>query len=209
MPRASCAHTLHWPVPSQSYKRSKPATRRTLLSRRDALAADEYATGSALAADAVAAILATRVADGGVVGLYAAKGSELDTSRIDAWARGAGVTIAYPRVVADTRLLDFHLATRDELATSRIGIPEPRLDAPEIALADIVAFVVPGVAFDRAGGRVGWGRGHYDATLAAAPRALAIGLAFELQLVERVPRESHDRSVDVVVTERATYWIGT
>ena len=146
---------------------------------------------------------------GAIVGLYAAKGSELDTSRIDAWARDAGIVVAYPRVVAEARLLAFHRATLAELAASRLGIPEPRGDAPAVALADVAAFVIPGLAFDRQGGRVGWGRGHYDATLAAAPHALAIGLAFELQLVDHVPRESHDRSVDVVVTVRATYGFGT
>jgi 5-formyltetrahydrofolate cyclo-ligase len=62
------------------------------------------------------------------------------------------------------------------------------------------------VAFDRGGGRVGWGRGHYDATLAAAaPGALRIGLGFECQLVERVPHDPHDALLHYVVTEAAVY----
>jgi len=203
------AHTLLSPVPSQSHQRGKPATRRTLLSRRDTIPSGEHARASACAADAAAVIFAARLAPDATIALYAAKGSELDAARIDAWARGAGIAIAYPRVVADQRLLAFHLAAPDDLVATRLGLREPRADAPIVELADIDAFVVPGLAFDRGGGRIGWGRGHYDATLAAAPHALALALAFELQLVEHVPREPHDRLVDVIVTERATYWIAS
>ena len=72
--------------------------------------------------------------------------------------------------------------------------------------ADIAAFVVPGLAFDRAGGRLGWGRGHYDATLAAAsPAALRIGLAYERQLVPQVTREAHDMALHIIITEVATH----
>ena len=74
-----------------------------------------------------------------------------------------------------------------------------------IALSDIAAFAIPGLAFDRAGGRVGWGRGYYDATLAAAPQALRIGLAFECQIVESVPHDPHDVRLHYVVTEAAVY----
>ena len=77
-----------------------------------------------------------------------------------------------------------------------------------VAVEEVAAFVVPGLAFDRAGGRVGWGRGHYDATLAAAsPGALRIGLAYECQLVEQVAREPHDAALHIIITEVATYTV--
>ena len=65
--------------------------------------------------------------------------------------------------------------------------------------------LLPGLAFDRAGGRIGWGRGHYDATFAAAPSALRIGLAFERQVVEQVAREAHDEALHIIITEVATH----
>ena len=58
------------------------------------------------------------------------------------------------------------------------------------------------------GGRVGWGRGHYDATLEGVPAALRIGLAFECQLVDHIAREAHDIPVNYIVTEAATYAVG-
>jgi 5-formyltetrahydrofolate cyclo-ligase len=159
-----------------------------------------------VASDQIADRLAVLLADkSGVLALYAAKGSEVATARIDAVARARGWLIAYPRVVGDATALAFHEAKPHELVPARFGLSEPSGDAPRVELADIAAFVVPGLAFDRAGGRLGWGRGHYDATLAAAPAAMRIGLAFECQLVEQTPREPHDVILHYIITEAATY----
>jgi 5-formyltetrahydrofolate cyclo-ligase len=111
------------------------------------------------------------------------------------------VRVAYPRVVPGTRVLDF---AEGALASGAFGLLEP--GGPALALAEIAAFVIPGIAFSRDGGRIGWGRGYYDTTLAAARAdALRIGLAFDCQLVADVPREAHDIGVDLVVTETASY----
>jgi 5-formyltetrahydrofolate cyclo-ligase len=179
------------------------------LSRRDALSVEERAAASVVICDAANALLAERVAPGAVVALYAAKGSEVDTSRIDAAARSAGLVVAYPRVIDATRTLAFHAVTVEELAPTRFGLREPSADAAAVALAEIAAFVVPGLAFDRAGGRIGWGRGHYDATFAvASPSALRVGLAYECQLIEHVAPEPHDVALHFLVTEVTTYVVG-
>ena len=179
------------------------------LSRRDALPVEERAAASVVICDAANALLAARVVPGAVVALYAAKGSEVDTSRIDAAARAAGYAVVYPRVSDVARSLTFHGVTLDELAPTRFGLREPNADAPGVEVADIAAFVVPGLAFDRAGGRIGWGRGHYDATFAAAsPSALRVGLAYECQLVEHVAPEPHDVALHILITELATYVVG-
>jgi 5-formyltetrahydrofolate cyclo-ligase len=179
------------------------------LSRRDALSVDERAAASVAICDAANALLAERVTRGAVLALYATKGSEVDTSRIDAAARSAGLVVVYPRVIEAARTLAFHAVTVDELAPARFGLREPSADAAAVELADVAAFVVPGLAFDRGGGRIGWGRGHYDATFAAAsPSALRVGLAYECQLVERVAREPHDVAIHFLVTEVTTYVVG-
>jgi 5-formyltetrahydrofolate cyclo-ligase len=177
-----------------------------LLALRDAMSAGERAAASVMICDAANALLAAQLSRGSVVALYAAKASEVATASIDAFARGTGLVVAYPRVRAHQRQLAFHDATLDQLVPSQFGLREPRADAPKVALADIAVFFVPGLAFDRAGGRIGWGRGHYDATLAAAsPDALRVGLAYECQLVERVVREPHDVALHTIITEVATH----
>ncbi len=184
--------------------RGKPATRHSMLSRRDALTVGER--------DAFAATIAARV-DGlfdekrpSVVGLYAAKGSEVPTASIDMAARRRGVRVVYPRIVGAERRLVFCEAAREELVSGRFGIAEPREGAPVVELGEIGAFVVPGVAFDRtSGARLGWGRGHYDATLSAVPQALRIGLAFEIQMTDDIAHEPHDVAMNLIVTEVATY----
>ena len=181
----------------------KPVTRKTVLSLRDGLAAGARAAASARIAVRATELLANRR----VVALYAPKGSEVDTRAIDENLRARGARVVYPRVLADQRLLEFHETPPERLAPSRYGLLEPRADWRNVVgLVEIDAFVVPGIAFDCAGGRLGFGRGHYDATLAAAPTtALRVGLAFEAQLVDDVHGESHDIALHVIVTELASY----
>ena len=175
-----------------------------MLARREALTAEVRAAGSAEIARRAAALV-TALPAGGTIALYAAKGSEVDTAALDAIARAHG-RVVYPRVVATERRLAFHAVPPDQLVPGKFGLREPTADPrTQIELAAIDAFVVPGLAFDRAGGRIGWGHGHYDATLAAAASALRIGLAFECQLVEAVPRAPHDMLLHAVITEAATY----
>jgi 5-formyltetrahydrofolate cyclo-ligase len=184
--------------------RPKPITRRTVLSRRDALSADERSAASDAIAESVNQLLA-KLPAGAVVSLYAPKGSEVETVRIDAFARASGLRVVYPRIVDGDRRLAFHEAALDVLVPATFGLREPQANAPAIELADIAAVIVPGLAFDRAGGRIGWGRGYYDATLAHAPAVMRIGLAFECQIIEHVPREPHDAPLHYVVTEAAVY----
>jgi len=168
----------------------------------------ERAAASVAICEAADALLATRLSPGAVVALYSAKGSEVDTARIDEFARRRGLIVAYPRVIANERRLAFHTVGLDELAPARFGLHEPNADAPTIAVADIAAFMTPGLAFDRSGGRIGWGRGHYDATFAvASPSALRVGLAYECQLIEQVAREPHDVALHIIITEVSTHMV--
>jgi 5-formyltetrahydrofolate cyclo-ligase len=101
-------------------------------------------------------------------------------------------------------VLGFHRATPDELVLGRFGIPEPPAAAPRIEAAALAAILVPGLLFDRLGYRLGWGGGWYDATLPATA-ALRIGFAYELQLVDELPRAPHDQPVHLVATDAALH----
>ncbi len=176
-----------------------------LLALRDALTPATRTSASRSIADRATALLDVKLPQGSLVALYAAKGTEVETAEIDGHAGSHGMRVAYPRIVPGDRRLAFHEVPRQELVIARFGLREPRPDAPAVALDQITAFVIPGIAFDRAGGRIGWGRGYYDATLEAVPSALRIALAFECQLVPHIGREPHDMPVHYIITEVATY----
>jgi 5-formyltetrahydrofolate cyclo-ligase len=105
----------------------------------------------------------------------------------------------------------FHLQNMDELAVGMYKILEPKAELRALAdkrvdPGDLDLVIVPGVAFDREGGRTGHGFGYYDKLLnRARPNAPLIALAFECQLFPRIPMQSHDVFMDKVVTESAVY----
>jgi 5-formyltetrahydrofolate cyclo-ligase len=135
--------------------------------------------------------------------LYAALPDELDISGLVGPLRAAGVRTLFPRVRGD----ELELVAASDLLTLTLGyrgIQEPAGPAIDPSVVD--AAVVPGVAFDLRGGRLGRGGGHYDRLLALLPEGCArIGVCFSCQVVPAVPREPHDEPVDVVVTERAVH----
>jgi 5-formyltetrahydrofolate cyclo-ligase len=89
------------------------------------------------------------------------------------------------------------------LVTTRFGVREPAADAPRVDPAEIDVIMVPALAFDHAGHRLGRGGGFYDRFLARREvgRARIFGVGFGVQLVAAVPRAAHDRPVDAVITE--------
>jgi 5-formyltetrahydrofolate cyclo-ligase len=105
----------------------------------------------------------------------------------------------------------FHLQNMDELAVGMYKILEPKAELRALAgkrvePGDLDLVIVPGVAFDREGGRTGHGFGYYDKLLnRARPDAPLIALAFECQLFPRIPMQDHDVFMDKVVTEAAVY----
>ena len=132
-----------------------------------------------------------------VVALYRALPSECGTASLAAALQAAGKEICYPVVLPGRIELEFRRGIGVFVAGS-LGVEEPT-GAP-VALADIDLIVVPAVAVDQRGGRLGRGKGHYDATLAACP-ATSVALVFESQLVPEVPVGDHDRRVAAVCTE--------
>ncbi len=102
----------------------------------------------------------------------------------------------YPKIRGTD--LSFHNGLA--LVAGAFGILEPAADSPEVALAEIDAFLCPGLAFDPRGGRLGRGRGFYDRMLAnVRPDALKLGVCFEIQLVADTFPEAHDVLMDHVI----------
>jgi 5-formyltetrahydrofolate cyclo-ligase len=139
-----------------------------------------------------------------VVALYAALGTEVDTSVIQRRLQAEGVRCLYPRAVEGERRLVFAVCAPAELVRGPLGAAEPPPDARVVELDDVDAIVMPGVGFSEDGLRLGRGGGYYDVTLKEVPRAARVGLGFELQLRPTLPRDPHDVPLDAVVTEART-----
>ena len=154
------------------------------------------------------------------VGLYRSLPSEAQTADLALALEQSGARVVYPVVRSGALLAgagDIHsvdspslqlanrsLAFRPDTGQMRrgpLGVEEPAQDGPAVPLAEIDLLILPGLAADAAGHRLGRGRGYYDATLAAAPHALAVMLLFESGLVPDVPVGEHDVEVDAVCTE--------
>lgn len=181
---------------------AKLALRRRVLADRDALPRSVRTAAS----DAIAGRILER-ADfraARVVLLTLPFGSEWDTAAVMRAALAAGRTVVVPRVDKESRMLELHAIAdpeRDVVAGYR-DIPEPLPACPRVPRDTIDFVLVPGVAFDRRGRRMGYGGGYYDRLLPLlSPRAVRVAGAFEVQLVERVPAAPHDIAVGAVVTE--------
>lgn len=134
------------------------------------------------------------------VALYSPINNEVATEKIFTVAKKNKKKIYYPRVVGD-ELGFFAVATFAELVRGTFGIAEPA-SAEEIALAELDLVVVPGVAFDLHGYRLGYGRGFYDRKLVEKmPETVSVGLCFNFQLCESLPVEAHDQVLDFIATE--------
>ena len=134
---------------------------------------------------------------------YMALREEVDVREINARALADGKALFLPKVLGAGEMCACRVESLEGLARGAMGIFEPDGSAAEQPeCLEIV--LVPGVAFDRNGGRIGFGGGYYDRFL---PRtgALRIAIAFEVQIVEDACVLAHDRKMDMLITERRAY----
>ncbi|MGQ9371495.1 5-formyltetrahydrofolate cyclo-ligase [Azospirillum sp. A39] len=185
------------------FQEMKAAARLRARALRDAVTdPDERSRLAHAVRDRVAA--AVPLPPGPVAG-YWPLGSELDVRPLLLHLMEAGHAAALPVSGPRGTPLAFRAWTLDTaMRDGRYGIREPADGAPEVVPATVL---VPFLAFDRGGHRLGYGAGYYDRTLAALKaagrRVLAVGVGFAAQEVERVPHGPHDEPLDWIVTERA------
>lgn len=134
---------------------------------------------------------------------YASFRSEVETFGIMQRAREMDKRIVVPRVFsAQHVLILYEIMSTDELKPGYRGIKEPPAKKErELPLRDIHLVLIPGIAFDPAGNRLGYGGGYYDILLEGKPKGMpVVALAYEEQMVVSLPSEPHDVRVDIVVT---------
>lgn len=140
---------------------------------------------------------------------YVSYRSEADTRSLIACALESGRQVAVPRV--REREMDFFVIRgMGDLSEGFRGIPEPRgtedsLAVPSAHSRDLM--ILPGAAFDRRGGRIGYGGGFYDRFLSKYPHAATLALAYEVQVADSIPMQAHDIRVDALLTEEGFTFI--
>jgi 5-formyltetrahydrofolate cyclo-ligase len=131
---------------------------------------------------------------------------EVDLRRLDTHLRDRHVRVAYPAVDQQTGAMTFRFVATPETMIERVArgvsLREPSLDAPEAAPGEIDIIVVPALAVDPSGQRIGYGGGNYDRALPRfVPPAVSIAVAFDFQLIAEVPATEGDVPVHEIVTD--------
>ncbi len=184
----------------------KATLRAQMKEARLALSEAEIRRRSGLIADRLSELAAFRAAS--VVMLYLPVRNEVDTTPVVARCFNEGKTLVLPRMDYERGRIVAHRVEDlpGQLVLGRMGLLEPDPAATAVVPPEALELVgVPGLAFDRQGNRVGWGRGYYDAFLALlGARTCRVGLAYGFQLVEAMEHDGHDVPMDYVLTEEMT-----
>ncbi|MGD0836608.1 MAG: 5-formyltetrahydrofolate cyclo-ligase [Polyangia bacterium] len=191
-----------------SLREEKRALRRAMAEQRDALSA---AQREELVTQATARFLSLpEVRGASVLAGFISTRSEVDTAPLLGELGRRGVDVVLPRVstgLIPPRLRFHRVAQPSDLVFGIFGLLEPSSQCQEVSAHAIDVFMVPGLAFDRRGARVGYGGGYYDelaAYVRAHPDATAarfIGFAYDFQLVDVCPAGEWDVPLDCVVTD--------
>lgn len=173
---------------------SKHTLRLQMRACRAALSPQENAAFSALIAARLREV--TSQTDAPAVAVYLATSEEANLDEFINWLLANGQDVYAPHTSGFALLKSLKLVNM-----GKFKVREPQGALVQVPHTTI--FLVPGLAFDRFGGRLGFGGGWYDRALARFPQALKIGIAFDCQIVDEVPREPHDVKMDLVISPSA------
>ncbi|HEX9025321.1 MAG TPA: 5-formyltetrahydrofolate cyclo-ligase [Clostridium sp.] len=140
--------------------------------------------------------------------IYISYDSEINTRGIINKALKDNKKIYVPRTEFKTRFMDaVEITSLDNLIESKYGILEPSVEEPHIEPNELDLIVVPGVAFDRNGGRMGYGAGFYDRYFKriskdGIKKIAKLALAYDFQILEKVPMNEQDVPVNYIITEK-------
>jgi len=139
--------------------------------------------------------------------IYVSYDTELDTKEIINKALEEGKRIFIPRIENKTKSMDaVEITSLDNLEESKYGILEPSIYKKAIEPNEIDLIIVPGVGFDRCGGRIGYGAGYYDRYFKKINKEnlvdiKKVALAYDLQILEQVPMDEFDVPIDYILSE--------
>lgn len=185
--------------------KAAPDIRVEVLSHRDELTREQRRKKSRRIAEALLASEA--VHSSAAIFIYASFRSEVETLPIIAELLKRGKVVTVPLTRVEQKRLDIVRIKNPEtdLVPGYCSIPEPHAElaaAATVPAAELDLIVLPGSVFDVRGGRYGYGGGYYDRLLAEVPEVLRCGLAYELQIREKIDLQPHDQLLDCIVTEK-------
>jgi len=184
----------------------KDHMRRQVLSLRDGLDGEDRINMSILASENAAQTIDAQVDD--IVSGFWPIRSEIDPRPLMANLQQRGVRLCLPVVLHKSTIIFRDLVRGAPLIKAGFGTVGPGVDAETL---NPTIMLIPLAAFDKNGGRLGYGAGHYDRAIdkliSSGHRAKLIGVAFSIQMVDMVPTEPHDQQLDMIITETGTIHI--
>ncbi|WP_425061204.1 putative protein YqgN [Sporomusa carbonis] len=182
-------------------KNAKKELRKNILSIRRKLSREEVAAGSNQIAEHLFAWPEYQAAK--TIMLYLAMPDEPQMDRVISHALANGKTVCVPHMRETRGLMDAAIITGlDDLVVGQFNLLVPNPATLKLLVpSELDLIIVPGVAFDKAGRRLGMGAGYYDRFLIQANRAELIGAAWAAQILDTVPTDDHDRPVNYLLSE--------
>jgi 5-formyltetrahydrofolate cyclo-ligase len=171
-----------------------------MLARRRSLSEEEFRSASRIIQQAFLETEEYRQAWS--VAVYASIHHEVDTGLIVQTALESGKKVAFPAVV-EHRLVFRQVKADSSMKSGVFGILEPCTDCRVFPPDEVDVFVLPGIAFDLKGERIGYGKGFYDKTLHRMEgEGRLVGMCYDFQLVDEIVGEPHDVKMDLIITEK-------
>ncbi|MRR05428.1 MAG: 5-formyltetrahydrofolate cyclo-ligase [Deltaproteobacteria bacterium] len=178
----------------------KRSIRRSMLAQRKSLSPEEVSSASLRIQNTFLGTDNYRSARS--ILLYSPIHQEVDTELIARCALSSGKKVSFPRVVGE-ELFFCTVQDPSSLKKGAFGILEPCASGEIFAPEEADVLVVPGVAFDLNGHRIGYGKGYYDKTLHRLEgHGKLVGLCYDFQLIDEILNESHDVKMDLIITEK-------
>lgn len=181
---------------------TKKHLRKTKLAKRNALSEKVHKTKSRQIKQRLFSLQDFKKAK--TIAFFYGIRKEVHTAHMIQDALNAGKRILLPRCAYDKKEMHLlEIKSLNDLEKRKFGLMEPKKRCKKVKLKEIDAIIMPAVAFDLDGHRLGYGHGYYDRLLKRKEgKAKLIGLCFELQLAKKLPIEKHDVAVDKIVTEK-------
>jgi 5-formyltetrahydrofolate cyclo-ligase len=184
---------------------NKISLRNTALSLRNSISSEERAGKSKIIARKLEDLDVFKKAKH--ILFYFSIGSEVSTIPIIGdWSDKKRLYL--PKLINESEFIALPFRGFERLKKGAYGIPEPDFqDKSGPFRGDLDLIIVPGVAFDKNGSRLGMGKGFYDRYLAKLDSVPGIGLAFEEQILADIPKEPYDKPVDILITDKNIYYL--